>query len=60
MKECKKEKIEYKKEALMAIAPVLEAHELDRFQELYELLFPLLDKVSAQQATGFHDLGFRP
>ena len=43
----------------MAIAPVLEAHELDRFQELYDLLFPLLDKVSTQQATGFHDLGFR-
>lgn len=45
MKECKKEKIVYKMEALRCIGPILETHEQDRYQEIQEIFNPLIFKA---------------
>ena len=45
IRECKKENIEYKIEGIKAVGPILETHNLDRFQEIYDILFPHLKQV---------------
>ncbi|XP_062864223.1 proteasome adapter and scaffold protein ECM29 isoform X1 [Trichomycterus rosablanca] len=44
LKECKKENLVYKLAALRSAANVLEATEEDRFQEVADILFPLIRK----------------
>ncbi|XP_017564838.2 proteasome adapter and scaffold protein ECM29 [Pygocentrus nattereri] len=44
LKECKKESLVYKMAALRCAADILEATEEDRFQEMTEILFPLIRK----------------
>ncbi len=46
MKECRKENIEYKIEGIKAMGPILETHQLDRFQEVSDILYPHLRVVS--------------
>ncbi len=48
MKECGKESIPYKMEAINSIAPILETHKLNRFTDINNILTPLLDKVGSQ------------
>ena len=48
MKECRKENIEYKVEGIKAIGPILETHQLDRFQEISDILYPHLREVSTK------------
>ncbi|XP_038067101.1 proteasome adapter and scaffold protein ECM29-like [Patiria miniata] len=43
-KECKKERIDYKIAALECLSSVLEAHGIDRFEELSQILFPIVSK----------------
>ena len=45
IRECKKENMEYKIEGIKAVGPILETHNLDRFQEIYDILFPHLKQV---------------
>lgn len=45
LKECKKENLPYKMAALRSTATVLEATGEDRFQEVTDILFPLIRKV---------------
>ena len=45
-KESRKENIPYKVAALACLASVLEAHEIDRFQELSDIVYPVVSKVS--------------
>ncbi|XP_033121432.1 proteasome adapter and scaffold protein ECM29-like isoform X2 [Anneissia japonica] len=45
LKECKKEKISYKVEALQCISTILLAHDIDRFAELADILYPVIDKT---------------
>ncbi|KAL5016584.1 hypothetical protein ScPMuIL_006173 [Solemya velum] len=42
-RECKKEKLDYKLRAIECLGHVLEAHSIDRFQELWEIVHPVLD-----------------
>ncbi|NWX87191.1 ECM29 protein, partial [Nothoprocta ornata] len=51
LKECRKEKVQYKLVALRCAADVLQATEQDHFQELAEILFPMIKKNSAE-STG--------
>jgi len=44
MKECKKENKLYKMEALTSTAAIVEAHEIDRFQDFADMLYPILRK----------------
>ncbi|XP_023933323.1 proteasome-associated protein ECM29 homolog [Lingula anatina] len=44
MKECKKENLAYKMEAVKAMGIVLETYQADRFQELADILYPHVDK----------------
>ncbi|XP_022097180.1 proteasome-associated protein ECM29 homolog [Acanthaster planci] len=43
-KECKKERIDYKMTALECLSSILEAHGIDRFEELSRILFPIVSK----------------
>lgn len=45
LKECKKENLVYKMAALRSAANILEAAKEDRFQELADVLFPVIRKV---------------
>lgn len=45
LKECKKESLVYKMAALRCAADILEATEEDRFQEMTDILLPLIRKV---------------
>ncbi|XP_070562742.1 proteasome adapter and scaffold protein ECM29-like isoform X2 [Ptychodera flava] len=44
LKECKRDKIEYKIAALHCLAAVVEAQEVDKFAEISEILFPLISE----------------
>ncbi|KAM4708609.1 proteasome adapter and scaffold protein ECM29 [Discoglossus pictus] len=48
LKECRKENIKYKINALKCAADVLESTKEDRFQDLAEILFPLIKKTSLE------------
>ncbi|XP_075681729.1 proteasome adapter and scaffold protein ECM29 [Rhinoderma darwinii] len=48
LKECRKENVKYKIIALKCAADVLESTKEDRFQELAEILFPLIKKASRE------------
>ncbi|XP_056374752.1 proteasome adapter and scaffold protein ECM29 [Hyla sarda] len=48
LKECRKENVKYKIIALKCAADVLESTKEDRFQELSEILFPLIAKASKE------------
>lgn len=50
-RECKKEKLEYKLEALKCIGEVVETFSVDRFEDVYTVMLPVLRKVR-------HDLMF--
>ncbi len=54
-KECKKEKIEYKIEALKCLGAILHAHHVDKFKELTDILFPILRKV---RISGYYNFIF--
>lgn len=45
LKECKKENLVYKMAALRSAANILEAAKVDRFQEMADILFPMIRKV---------------
>lgn len=45
LKECRKENVKYKIVALKCAADVLESTKEDRFQELTDILFPLIKQV---------------
>ena len=45
MKECKKDNVAYKQEAVAAAGAILEACEVDRFSEINSILKPLLSRV---------------
>ena len=48
IRECKKENMEYKMEGIKAVGPILEAHNLDRFQEIHDILYPHVKQVNQQ------------
>ncbi|XP_064414526.1 proteasome adapter and scaffold protein ECM29 [Latimeria chalumnae] len=52
LKECRKENLRYKLVALKCAADVLHATKEDRFQELAEILFPIIKKNSPQNVKG--------
>lgn len=45
LKECKKENLVYKMAALRSAANILEAAKVNRFQEMADILFPMIRKV---------------
>lgn len=54
LKECKKESLVYKMAALRSAANILEAAKEDRFQEMADILFPIIRKVKyLQSLDGF-------
>ena len=48
LKECRKENLKYKIVALRCAAEVLQATREDRFQELADIIFPMIKKVTVQ------------
>lgn len=48
LKECRKENLKYKMVALSCMAAVLQATKEDRFQELADIIFPMIKKVMVQ------------
>lgn len=46
IKECKKENVQYRIEALRCTAAILDVYEIDRFKDFSEILFPVLQQVS--------------
>lgn len=44
-RECKKEKLEYKLEALKCMGEVVETFSVDRFEDVYTVMLPVLRKV---------------
>ncbi|XP_036407220.1 proteasome adapter and scaffold protein ECM29 [Megalops cyprinoides] len=50
LKECRKENLGYKMAALRCAADVLESTQEDRFQEMADILFPLIKKYSPTSA----------
>lgn len=50
LKECRKENLRYKMVALRCAAGVLQATKEDRFQELADIIFPMIKKVTVQLA----------
>ena len=57
-KECKKEKIEYRIEALKCLGAILHAHQIDKFKDLADILFPIVRKVSTIIVLSFaHFMG---
>ncbi|XP_040273233.1 proteasome adapter and scaffold protein ECM29 [Bufo bufo] len=48
LKECRKENVKYKMVALKCAADVLESTKEDRFQEVADILFPLIKKASKE------------
>lgn len=46
LKECRKENLKYKMVALRCAAEVLQATKEDRFQELADIIFPMIKKVT--------------
>ncbi|KAG9346893.1 hypothetical protein JZ751_005820 [Albula glossodonta] len=50
LKECRKENLAYKMAALRCAADVLESTQEDRFQDLADILFPLIKKYSPTSA----------
>ncbi|NXA53460.1 ECM29 protein, partial [Nothocercus julius] len=51
LKECRKEKLQYKLVALRCAADVLQATKEDRFQEVADIVFPMIKK-NAAESTG--------
>ncbi|XP_069486911.1 proteasome adapter and scaffold protein ECM29 isoform X2 [Ambystoma mexicanum] len=51
LKECRKENIKYKTKALMCAGDVLNATKEDRFQDMAEILFPILKKNSFESGA---------
>ncbi|XP_062455207.1 proteasome adapter and scaffold protein ECM29 isoform X4 [Rhea pennata] len=52
LKECRKENLKYKMVALRCVASVLQATKEDRFQELADIIFPMIKKNSESMGTG--------
>lgn len=52
MKEFRKENISYKLEALKCLAAILETYEVDKFQEVSDILYPLL-QINKVNKLGF-------
>lgn len=48
LKECRKDNLKYKMVALRCAAEVLQATKEDRFQELADIIFPMIKKVTVQ------------
>lgn len=48
LKECRKENLKYKMVALRCAAEVLQVTKEDRFQELADIIFPMIKKVTVQ------------
>lgn len=48
LKECRKENLKYKMVALRCAAGLLQATQEDRFQELADIVFPIIKKVTVQ------------
>ncbi|XP_053321854.1 proteasome adapter and scaffold protein ECM29 [Spea bombifrons] len=48
LKECRKENVRYKISALKCAANVLESTKVDRFRDIADLLFPLIEKTSLE------------
>lgn len=48
LKECRKENLKYKMVALRCAAGVVQATKEDRFQELADIIFPMIRKVTVQ------------
>lgn len=46
LKECRKENWSYKMEALKCIGEILETHSVDKFKEVWDIVSPILKKVS--------------
>ena len=45
LKECRKDSLPYKMEALRCTCRILEAHDINRFQDISDMLYPMLTKV---------------
>lgn len=45
LKECKKENLVYKMAALRSAADILESTQVDRFQEITDIVLPIIKKV---------------
>lgn len=45
LKECKKESLVYKMAALRSAADILESTQVDRFQDITDIVLPLIKKV---------------
>uniref|UniRef100_A0A8B9QKQ3 Ecm29 proteasome adaptor and scaffold n=1 Tax=Apteryx owenii TaxID=8824 RepID=A0A8B9QKQ3_APTOW len=52
LKECRKENLKYKMVALRCVAEVLQATKEDRFQELADIVFPMIKKNSESMGAG--------
>ncbi|KAG8455024.1 hypothetical protein GDO86_001298 [Hymenochirus boettgeri] len=48
LKECRKENVKYKMSALKCFADVLQSTKEDRFQDMADILFPLIQKTSLE------------
>ncbi|ESP05333.1 hypothetical protein LOTGIDRAFT_103320 [Lottia gigantea] len=49
LKECRKEKSDYRLEAWKCMSAVLEEYEIDKFQDMWDIMIPVLQKVNLNQ-----------
>ena len=47
LRECRKQDVSYRTVAIRSTAAVLEAHDIDRFTELANILIPLIKEVNS-------------
>jgi len=45
MRECSKENMKYKSTALIYTTDILQAYDIDKYQEISNIIYPMLDKV---------------
>lgn len=47
LRESKKEKLLYKKEAMNCLSSILEAYQVDKFEQVWEIALPIIQKVNS-------------
>ncbi|XP_071853904.1 proteasome adapter and scaffold protein ECM29-like [Apostichopus japonicus] len=55
IRESKKEKILYKKEAMNCLSCIVEAYQVDKFQQVWEIALPIIQKGSEKSASDDED-----
>lgn len=46
VKECRRENVQYKMEALRCVSSIVETYDIDKFIDISDILLPLLSKVN--------------